>query len=63
MVRIVIEIEENQKILHQITVEVESEEEVNIESCIEEWLDKAVGWAKTWLRYPNTKVVVRNKEI
>ena len=63
MVRIGISIRgDNEDIEHQIVIKIQSREEINVESCVEEWLERAVAWARTWLRYPDTDITVEHKQ-
>jgi len=63
MVRVVIGIEAYEKTVHRIVLEVESQDEINVESCIEELRALAFKWAETWLRYPDGTVTIRNTAI
>lgn len=60
MIKVVIGIEEGQKMVHQIIVEVQGEE-ISVESCVEEMRTLALKWATTWLRYDDFVVTISNK--
>lgn len=63
VVRVVIGIEENQKTVHQVIVEIRGLEQISVESCIEELRTLAINWARTWLKYPDIEVTIKNKQI
>lgn len=59
---VTIRIEEDQKAVYYVIVEVEGRDQISVESCIEELRALAINWAKSWLKYPDIAVTIRNKE-
>ncbi len=36
------------------------QEQIDMDTAVEEWCSKAVDWGQSWLQYPHTEVTIKN---
>ena len=51
---------EGEEVERWITVGVKSQEQIDMDTAVEEWCSKAVDWGQSWLQYPYTEVTIKN---